>query len=428
MKDKTNGGIRRRLLAMTIIPIMITGIVIMVFCYYRFLKTMDEEVQNGLHSVAMATKYACEDLYERELVVEKLDENSYKVELADGSLDDYYEYLDRLNADTDIDISLFYYDIRVLTTIRRDGERIEGTVSNRDISNSVIKEGHAGFYNNVVIGGQYFYAYYAPIENNDGEIVGMVFAGKPTVDIENRIKQSIAPIVGISAIMILLGALVSISTARNLSNVIEALKVFLGSIAQGELRATIDERITGRSDELGEMSRFTLKVQTFIIDMIERDPLTKLYTRRIGEIKMHTAQDESVEAGNPFCLVMADIDHFKRFNDTYGHDCGDLVLSGTAAVFNKTLRKDGFAVRWGGEEFIVFYQNKTKEEALEALNTLRDAVRSNELEYQGEKLKITMTFGLVEGDSRSLDAIVKDADELLYEGKTGGRDRIVVKE
>ena len=224
----------------------------------------------------------------------------------------------------------------------------------------------------------------------------------------------------------LFAGLVGMKEADKLANIIKKEKEFLGEISKGNFKASLDANVLKRKDELGEMGLFTVHVQKFIRDMIERDALTKLYTRRIGEAKMIYTQQEYIENGIPYCMVMGDIDHFKRFNDTYGHDCGDLVLKSVADVFNRTIIGNGYAVRWGGEEFIIIIENAHKDKGIEILKKVRQAILDNVVEYNNEQLKITMTYGLVEGDDRSINDINKEVDELLYVGKEGGRNRIVV--
>lgn len=430
MKKKTEpkSGLRKKLVNMTTIPILISGIVIMVFSYFDFTATMNKEIQHELRNSAMATLYAYDDLFEGQFEVTDNGDDTYGIVKVEDDLAEELAYIDNIKADTGIDTTLFYFDVRFLTTIRDvNGTRIVGTVANKNVSADVLKEETPKFYDNVLINGERYYAYYAPALNHFGRCVGMVFAGRPISDVRNDIMQSVLPIIGISVIMMILMIFVASSSAKELAGVINKEKVFLGAIAQGNLRADLDARILARKDELGEMGRFTVHVQKFIRDMIERDTLTKLYTRRIGEVKIQYAQQQSIETNSPYCVAMADIDFFKKFNDQYGHDCGDLVLKETAAIFNKTLYRDGFAVRWGGEEFIIIYENMNITQAYAALSKLREAVINNELEYKDEKLKITMTFGLVSGDERSINDIVKEADDLLYQGKQNGRNQIVAK-
>lgn len=423
---REKSGLRSRLLGITLVPILLLGCIITIFSYIEFNKTMETEVLQNLHNVAMATLYAYDGMYPGDYKVGQTGDGEFRLKKGYIDITDEVEYIDNLKADTGVDITLFYLDVRVLTTIRdKYGNRIVGTAANKMVVDDVFHAETSRFYNNMNINGEEYFAYYAPILNNDGECIGMIFAGKPSKDVRTEVMESALPIIGIAVIAMFIMIAVCTRLARELAEVISKEKNFLGAIAQGNLRAELDMRILNRRDELGEMGQFTVHVQKFIRDMIERDTLTKLYTRRIGELKIQVAQQNAIENNAPFCLAMGDIDFFKKFNDNYGHDCGDLVLRETAAVFNRTLFGKGFAVRWGGEEFIIIFEDMDIETAYKSLAELREAVISNKLNYGDEELNITMTFGIIEGDDRAINDIVKQADELLYYGKTHGRNQIV---
>lgn len=424
-KGKIN-GLKSQMIKMATIPLLFFGIIVMVFCYFDFYKTMSAQIETELKDVAMATLYSYADVFENDYTFE-VDANGKYNLIADNEELVKTDFVDYLKADTGIDITLFYYDIRVLTTIRDDnGLRITGTAVSSKVTDEVFRKEEAHFYDNTIINDEEFYAYYAPVLNSSGKCTGIVFAGKPTKDVKKEILQSVFPIILIIVIMMILAGAVGAGEANKLAETINKEKVFLGEISKGNLRASLDANILKRKDELGEMGLFTVHVQKFIRDMIERDTLTKLYTRRIGEAKILYTQQEFVENGVPYCMVMGDIDHFKRFNDTYGHDCGDLVLKSVADVFMKTIIGNGYAIRWGGEEFIIIIENADQKKGIEILKKIRQAVLDNVVEYNGEQLKITMTYGLVEGDDRAINDINKEVDELLYVGKEGGRNRIVI--
>lgn len=419
-------GLKGQMVKMATIPILFFGIIVMLFCYFEFYSTMSRQVENELKDVAMAVLYSYEDVFEEEYTF-NIDENGRYVIDTDNEKLTNSDFIDYLKADTGIDITLFYYDIRVLTTITdENGRRISGTALSERVTNEVFKGETARMYDNSIINNIEFYAYYAPVLNNSGKCVGIVFAGKPTSIVKRELIRSVAPIIAIIALLMLFAGLVGMKEADKLANIIKKEKEFLGEISKGNFKASLDANVLKRKDELGEMGLFTVHVQKFIRDMIERDALTKLYTRRIGEAKMIYTQQEYIENGIPYCMVMGDIDHFKRFNDTYGHDCGDLVLKSVADVFNRTIIGNGYAVRWGGEEFIIIIENAHKDKGIEILKKVRQAILDNVVEYNNEQLKITMTYGLVEGDDRSINDINKEVDELLYVGKEGGRNRIVV--
>ena len=426
MDKNKSSGLRKRILIITIIPILLLGFLIACFSYFQFNKTMEHEVQRNLKNVAMATVRAYDQIYPGDYGVAENEDGSYRVTKGGVDLTDKVEYIDELHNDSGIDITLFYLDIRILTTIRNEhGNRISGTVVNKMVVDDIFGSGEGHFYNNMHVNGTNYYAYYAPLVNSDGSVVGMMFAGKPTAVVKQDVLRSAIPIIGIAIAMMIIVSFIGTSFSKELAQAIGKEKNFLGAIAGGNLRAQLDASIIARKDEIGEMGRFTVHVQKFIRDMIERDPLTKLYTRRIGELKIQYAQQSALENNSPYCVAMCDIDFFKKFNDTYGHDCGDQVLRETAAIFNRVLFREGFAVRWGGEEFIIIYEEMNMDQAYKALSKLREEVINHVLEYGEERMNITMTFGLVEGDSRNINDIVKVADELLYYGKTHGRNQIV---
>lgn len=155
------------------------------------------------------------------------------------------------------------------------------------------------------------------------------------------------------------------------------------------------------------------------------DPLTQLMNR-LRMIEYASEQMIRCDSQKGISVAIGDIDHFKMFNDTYGHECGDAVLKTLAELFQKVMHPYGAVARWGGEEFLFLFSESNGDEAYMILNGLRDEIKSLEVEYGDLRLKVTMTFGLVEIDrARSLDESIREADQLLYNGKENGRDRIV---
>ncbi len=157
------------------------------------------------------------------------------------------------------------------------------------------------------------------------------------------------------------------------------------------------------------------------------DPLTGLLNRRgIKEYLEKAAADYKSRKIENLSVAIGDIDFFKRVNDTYGHECGDVVLRDIAAVFKENVERCGEVSRWGGEEFLFVFQNLNGDEALTFLEELREKLKKMEIPYKGETIKVTMTFGLGEFDfQRGMDYSINEVDGKLYEGKAAGRDRIV---
>ncbi|WP_456404788.1 diguanylate cyclase [Thiolapillus sp.] len=155
------------------------------------------------------------------------------------------------------------------------------------------------------------------------------------------------------------------------------------------------------------------------------DPLTGLfnhaYCYSLAEQKFHQCRQDK----QPFAVVVADIDWFKRVNDTYGHAAGDKVLQAIAKVLNKHMGSHGIAGRTGGEEFTCFLPGMDIEEALKAVANCRDDIQPV-MDY-GKEIEVTLSYGLAvsHGEYNVLDILVREADEALYEAKNLGRNQIV---
>ena len=128
----------------------------------------------------------------------------------------------------------------------------------------------------------------------------------------------------------------------------------------------------------------------------------------------------------PFSICIGDIDFFKKVNDTYGHECGDEVLKEVAYNIKKAMLGAGYLSRWGGEEFLLIFDRVDFDKACEVLSELLNNIRDIEINYKGITVKVTMTFGIVEGNTKEdLHTQIKKADDKLYEGKISGRNKII---
>lgn len=152
------------------------------------------------------------------------------------------------------------------------------------------------------------------------------------------------------------------------------------------------------------------------------DKLTKLSNRH----HMFQYFEQFGDSGKPYCVIIGDIDDFKQVNDTYGHNCGDLVLSTVADIMKSTLEQRGIPGRWGGEEFLILAYGG-KKEAGEIVELLRRRIEENIVNYQGQAVRVTMTFGLASCEERSnVEKMISLADQRLYLGKNHGKNRIVM--
>ena len=159
-----------------------------------------------------------------------------------------------------------------------------------------------------------------------------------------------------------------------------------------------------------------------------RDPLTSLYNRRYFEEEVFKRILAAKTSGEPFSVLMLDVDHFKKVNDTFGHKIGDKVLIELAAAGERALRECDIVARYGGEEFVIFLADTNSEEGLRVAERLRETI-GEVVVYtdDGREVRFTVSIGLSSSDiSESIDMLIKTADEALYRAKNGGRNRVVV--
>lgn len=155
------------------------------------------------------------------------------------------------------------------------------------------------------------------------------------------------------------------------------------------------------------------------------DPLTKLGNRRILEARLQEFVGAARRGGRPFTILAADLDHFKRINDRFGHLTGDDVLRQFADRLSATIRSNDVACRYGGEEFIVLLDGVDEEAALIAAERLRMSLHEDALSIAGTPLDVTVSIGLAEWrPSDDGHVLLARADRALYEAKRAGRDKV----
>jgi len=160
-----------------------------------------------------------------------------------------------------------------------------------------------------------------------------------------------------------------------------------------------------------------------ISKIAEKDELTQIYNRTKFKTILSLALRNAKIYNLPFTIIMLDIDHFKKVNDTYGHDKGDKILIQVSALLKGILRSNNTFARWGGEEFIILSESATLEESMLLAERLRKAV---EVFPFDEVKKITCSFGVSEYLPQDcLDSIIKRADDALYKAKRSGRNKVV---
>jgi diguanylate cyclase (GGDEF)-like protein/PAS domain S-box-containing protein len=198
--------------------------------------------------------------------------------------------------------------------------------------------------------------------------------------------------------------------------------------------ALAEDRLAGKqrlavtvAGQLG-LALANLKMQENLRDMAVRDPLTGLFNRRYLEETQEREFLRATRQGVPIALIMLDIDHFKRCNDTYGHDAGDVVLRELGAFLQRYCRGSDVACRYGGEEFVLTLPQCSLEIACQRAEEMRQAVKTLQVRHGHRTLEpITLSFGVAAFPEHggNPDAVLNAADAAMYRAKQQGRDRVV---
>lgn len=177
--------------------------------------------------------------------------------------------------------------------------------------------------------------------------------------------------------------------------------------------------------EVNSMQLLMESEQEKLENQASYDPLTHFLNRRSMDEKLTNAHRNAIINNITYSLIMCDVDHFKNFNDTYGHDCGDYVLQTISKIISAQIRAKDSACRWGGEEFLILV-NDDAEIAGEVAERIRKAIDNYDFYYNGKSLHVTITLGISGYYSSSkVKTLIEIADKRLYKGKENGRNQVV---
>ncbi len=158
------------------------------------------------------------------------------------------------------------------------------------------------------------------------------------------------------------------------------------------------------------------------------DQLTSLPNRRLIEMRLAESLDQLKRYYLPFGIIFADVDYFKQINDTYGHAVGDEILRMVSQTLSANIRASDLVGRWGGEEFLLIIQQAAPHTLAKVAEKLRMLVENSGLHHGQDIIRTTMTMGaVVAREDEDFHALIERADALLYEGKTTGRNRVVLE-
>ena len=256
-KKKKGLSVLAKIILMCLLPMIILGAVITIYSVDALTKGMQSEALTSLSYLCQSVSASYDALDPGDYYMEgdKLFKGSYPVT-------DNEDIIDSYTKDTNADVTIFYGDTRRATSLKNkdSGERIVGTQASEAVIEAVLNKGEDYTSTNIKINDQNYYAYYKPLTNSDGQIVGMIFAGEPSSDVDKIIKTKTIRVSVVALVVLIISMSIVTVMVRAIVNTIILAETLLKNISNGELRKELDEKAAkitekarNRTDEIGNM-------------------------------------------------------------------------------------------------------------------------------------------------------------------------------
>lgn len=426
-REFRGNGLGDKMLALAVLPILVLGIVLMVVSMQTFSDKMEGHVRKEMTQQTKLILKILDENYPGEFSLNKDVKGNYHIYKGGKDITKDTEFIDNMKEIMGVEVTLFCQDVRLQTTLRdTKGRLFINTAVSSVITKDVLKKKKAHFYRSTTnVGDERYFAYYEPIFLEDGTCFGMVGVCRKATDIEKNIRMAVRPILLLSIAAIFVIGAISISYTRILTKRIRILQQFMKKLTKDDFEAEMPAGLLKVEDEIGDLARSGKKMQESIRRQVELDELTQLYNRRYGDKCLQQMCKKMQESGIEYCVAIGDIDFFKKVNDRYGHEAGDVVLTKVARILREKIMSKGYVCRWGGEEFLIVLEDCEQEQAKQILQDVLDVLRGQSIECQGQNICVTMSVGVVQvASDEKIDDILRRADKKLYDAKAGGRDRI----
>ena len=405
----------------TLIPILLMGVLFALIGMKMFQSSAIEEMFNLLRGTAvMASEHFSDPdgnlhLEGGELIFD------------DEKISDELYYLERVKAAYNIEVSIIYGNNRILTTLKDEsGKSMKGTVvADSRIVTEVFKGNIVSTQENMIARERYLCVYVPLLGRNN--ICGMIEA---TISLRQFHQTNMRFYIYIILLTLLTAGITFLMISFFSRGLIRRLAVIRDYLEELVTKQTAEQEMNPlvyrHNDEIATLANHATSIATSLKNVMGSDPLTGLYNRRAGRQHLKELWEHSHKDYTVFSIVIGDLDFFKNVNDQYGHDVGDSVLTGVADILKKHTENDAFAVRWGGEEFLMGF-TAARDETYEIVKSIsKDIKRQTFFSSDRKPFHMSMTFGIASfAGQENIDEVIKLADNNLYEGKRKGRDCIV---
>ncbi len=427
-QKKLSNSLKSQMLRITLIPLAImTTIIVSVSVSGLYTLTADKAKEELIRDADLAM-YVFDTVYAGEYWAEDADgDGVLEMYKGDQPINGDATLVDDLGKKLEIDITIFYNDVRLLTTLKTaDGNRAIGTNASIIVKKDVLEAGESKFYTNVLVHDIKSYAYYRPIKDDNGQISGMIGVSRSQESVKREMLLYTGPVLIVCIVSALFIGFIMAYFHKKLAERISKMNKYLNSLANGEFDITMPRELMQEDDEIKLLANDGKRMARAIQTLVDYDALTELNNRRYADKKLEDIRINAVELGTKYCVCISDVDFFKKVNDTFGHEMGDYVLKRVAEKLKEGMVGKGLAARWGGEEFLLIFENRELDIARRELEIIMTEVRT--IWVPDSDRQITMSFGLtamIPGEN--IDELLKRADANLYEAKKNGRNQIICK-
>ena len=368
----------------------------------------------------------------------------------------------------EVEVAIFAINTRIATTTTKDEQSIVGMALDPKIEEIIIKNKQE-YRGSVDIFGETYKTYYKPLlDPQDKKVFAVFFFGMPTTEVVAASNNVIRDGIICGFIGLVISAILIYSIMSSISEPIIKLTNDMGNIADGNLRVDIKVQ---SEDEVGHLGRSLQRIANILHKLLDdihiliaehkkgnteydlnteefhgdykiladnvsklatfsiKDPLTGIPNRRSFNNRIEMEWNRATREKTPLSILMMDIDKFKEYNDTFGHQQGDLALQSVADTIKRLLiRSTDFVARWGGEEFVVLLPNTNSSGAVGVAEKIRIAIEKSVIPCDDERgAKATISIGvhtLIPEQSCSICDFISAADSALYEAKEAGRNSV----
>jgi diguanylate cyclase (GGDEF)-like protein len=209
------------------------------------------------------------------------------------------------------------------------------------------------------------------------------------------------------------------------------LLCLIGAATREDELQTSQQQLAVTAGETIKLSLSNLRLREKLREEAIHDILTGVFNRRYLEETLPRELYHAQRRNSPLCVAMLDLDHFKRFNDTFGHSAGDALLRELGQILRVNLRKSDISCRYGGEEFVLVLPDSSLEDTRQRIEQISVLVKNLQVWHRNKQLgTITMSVGIAVSPEHGSTAseLLRAADNALYAAKQAGRDRVVVYE